>query len=96
MASVHFWTEAPESFIAPTYCGVEAIKLSGRVISTKNTQTYFFSSININKIHNSLPDANTKINFKSNSTKNKPVYLLKNLKQNIPRIHNPTPPSSKK
>ena len=32
MVSVHFWTEAPESFIAPTYCGVEAIKLSGLVI----------------------------------------------------------------
>ena len=32
MASVHFWTEARESFIAPTYCGVEAIKLSGRAI----------------------------------------------------------------
>ena len=33
MASVHFWTEAPESFIAATYCGVEAIKLSGRVLN---------------------------------------------------------------
>ena len=32
MASVHFWTEAPESFIASTYCRVEAIKLSGHVI----------------------------------------------------------------
>ena len=32
MASVHFWTEAPESFIASTYCGVEAIKLSRQVI----------------------------------------------------------------
>ena len=32
MESVHFWTEAPESFTASTYCGVEAIKLSGRVI----------------------------------------------------------------
>ena len=32
MASVHFWTEAPESFIAQTYWGVEAIKLSGHVI----------------------------------------------------------------
>ena len=32
MASVHFWTVAPESFIAPTFCGVEAIKLSGHVI----------------------------------------------------------------
>ena len=32
MASVHFWTEASESFIAPAYCGAEAIKLSGRVI----------------------------------------------------------------
>ena len=70
--------------------------LKNNSLSTKNTQTHFFSSININKIHNSLPDANTKINFKSNSTKNKPVYLLKNLKQNIPRIHNPTPPILKK
>ena len=33
MASIHFWTEAPESFIASTYCGVEAIKLSGHVIN---------------------------------------------------------------
>ena len=32
MASVQKWTEAPESFIAPTYFGVEAIKLSGLVI----------------------------------------------------------------
>ena len=32
MASVHIWTEAPESFIVSTYCGVEAIKLSGLVI----------------------------------------------------------------
>ena len=70
--------------------------LKNNLLSTKNTQTHFFSSININKIHNSLPDANTKINFKSNSTKNKPVYLLKNLKQNIPRIHSPTPPILKK
>ena len=35
MASVHFWTVAPESFIAPTFCGVEAIKLSGHVILSK-------------------------------------------------------------
>lgn len=33
MESVHFWTEASESFIAPAYCEAEAIKLSGRVIS---------------------------------------------------------------
>jgi len=32
MAYVHFWTEAPKCFIAPTHCRVEAIKLSGRVI----------------------------------------------------------------
>ena len=32
MTFVHFWTEAPESFIASTCCGVEAIKLSGHVI----------------------------------------------------------------
>ena len=32
MTSFHFWTEAPKSFIAPTYFRVEAIKLSGRVI----------------------------------------------------------------
>ena len=36
MESVHFWTEAPESFTASTYCGVEAIKLSGRVIRKKS------------------------------------------------------------
>ena len=37
MASVHFWPEAPESFIASTYCGVEAIKLSGHVINKFKT-----------------------------------------------------------
>ena len=32
MESVHFWTEMPKSFIAPTYIRFEAIKLSGLVI----------------------------------------------------------------
>jgi len=32
MASVHFWTEAPESFIVSSYDWDEAIKLSGHVI----------------------------------------------------------------
>ena len=40
MASVHFWTEAPESFIASTYCGVEAIKLSGHVIEIPGTSKF--------------------------------------------------------
>lgn len=35
MATVLFWTVARESFIAPTSCGVEAIKLSGQVIKNK-------------------------------------------------------------
>ena len=38
MASVHFWTVAPERFIAPTFFGVEAIKLSGHVITTIKNQ----------------------------------------------------------
>ena len=42
MASVHFWTEAQESFIAATYCGVEAIKLSGRVIIVLYKLFYLF------------------------------------------------------
>ena len=33
MESVHFWTETRKSFIAPTHCRVEAIRLSGRVIT---------------------------------------------------------------
>ena len=32
MVSVQKWTETPESFIAPTYFWVAAIKLSGLVI----------------------------------------------------------------
>ena len=32
MVTVLFWTVERESFIAPTSCGVEAIKLSGQVI----------------------------------------------------------------
>ena len=35
MATVLFWTVARESFIAPTSCGVEAIKLSGQVIKIR-------------------------------------------------------------
>ena len=70
--------------------------LKNSSISTKNTQTHFFSSIDINNIYNSLPDANTKINFKSNSTKNKPIDLIKNLKQKIPLLPPSTRPTLQK
>ena len=50
MAYVRFWTEATESFIAPTHCGVGAIKLSGRVITF---EVFHFDILgnDINELH---------------------------------------------